>query len=411
MTNLSESTHVWVDTDDAFEDFLDIALAEDVYFLDTEFHREKTYYPQLALVQVEVAGQVYILDPLELEMSWMVELFESDALCVLHAAQQDMDVLAQSVGAIPSRIYDTQIAASFLGYSQPSLASLLQSFLKVTVPKNDRLSDWLQRPLTDDQLSYAASDVRYLPELHRLISVRLDELGRTAWAREAFEELRTRPTGPGDVLDAWLRVKDVRTLKGRSRWVARSVAAWREGRAMALNLPPRHVLSDIAILGIAQRPPRNREEMAKVRGVDSRHLSGRHGDDLWHSVEQGLADSKAGDLHFPVSDTEEIDKSMRSAVTLVSAWITELARQSHLDTALLGTRRDIVELLSQSPAARLRQGWRADIVGNDIEDLVQGRKALTFGENGQGRALKLVEVRQTPANDAPSASSPVDYCG
>lgn len=408
MTSPAEDTHVWVDDDDAFEDFLDAALAEDVYYLDTEFHREKTYYPQLALIQVELAGQVYIIDPLEVETTWLVELFESSSLCVLHAAQQDMDVLAQSVGAIPARIYDTQIAASFLGYSQPSLASLLQSFMKVTVPKSDRLSDWLQRPLTKDQLTYAASDVRYLPELHRLISARLEQLGRTAWANEAFEELRTRPTGPGLVEDAWLRVKDVRTVKGRSRWVARSVAAWRESRAMSLNLPPRHVLSDIAILGIAQRPPRNREELAKVRGVDSRHLSGRHGDELWASIEKGLADASSGELHFPATETEEVDKTMRSAVTLVSAWIAELARHSQLDTAMLATRRDIIDLLAQSPSARLRQGWRADIVGHDIEDLVQGRKALTFGENGRGRSLTLVDVPQQGPNDGITGAAPVD---
>lgn len=399
MTSRTESTHVWVDNDDAFEEFLDVALSHDTYHLDTEFHRERTYFPQLALVQVEVAGQVYIIDPLDLDTSWMTELFESDSLCVLHAAQQDMDVLAQSVGAIPSRIYDTQIAASFLGYSQPSLASLLQSFLKVTVAKNDRLSDWLQRPLTNDQLSYAASDVRYLPQLHQMISERLESMGRTAWAEESFEELRTRPTGPGDVSQAWLRIKDVRSLRGRSRWVARSVAAWRETRAMSMDLPPRHVLSDIAILGLAQRPPRTRQEMAKVRGVDSRHLSGRHGDDLWDSVQKGLADAESGELHFPASDSDEIDKSMRSAVTLVSAWITELARQSQLDPALLGTRRDILELLSKSPSARLGQGWRADIVGRDIEDLVNGRKALTFSGDAHERGLKLVQSAPAGPDD------------
>lgn len=392
MNNRPELLYQYIDTNSQLSEFVQVALKESFYFLDTEFHREKTYFPQLALVQIATAQSIAIIDPLRIDAEILRPLLESKNICVLHAAQQDLDVMSQSWGFVPSTIIDTQLCAGFIGYSQPSLASLLQTFLKVSVPKGDRLTDWLKRPLTKDQLSYAASDVAYLADLNACISERLHELGRWEWALEACEELRIKPTGPSVPEDAWLKVKDVRTLKGRSRWVAQSVAAWRERRAMDLNLPPRHVLSDIAILGIAQRAPQTTEELLQSRGVDNRHLNTSHGPSLLGAVTEGLAHSQDGDLSFPSGDGEDLDKTMRPAITLVSAWVTELARQSSLDAGLLGTRKDIIDLLSGSPTARMRSGWRADIVGHDIEDLVAGRKALTFTSENGGNGLRLVEV-------------------
>lgn len=392
VTHQTEVSYEWIDTDVSLREFVDNAQHLDLFFLDTEFHREKTYYPQLALVQIAAGDRIAVIDPLTVDMQLLRPLLEGNGVCVLHAAQQDLDVMAQSCGFIPRRIIDTQLCAGFVGYTQPSLASLLQSYLKVTVPKGDRLTDWLRRPLTSAQLAYAASDVAYLHELWNLISQELDSLGRTRWALDACEELRVRPTGPNSPDDAWLRVKDVRTLKGRARWVAQSVARWREERAMHLDIPPRHVLSDIAILGIAQRVPRSVEDLLQCRGVDNRHAGGSQGRDILEAIHEGLRASTGGDLPFPSSDTEDVDKSLRPAVTLVSAWVTELARQSKLDAGLLGTRKDILDLLGGSPQARLRHGWRAEIVGRDIEDLVAGRKALTFMSQGGMNGLRLVDV-------------------
>lgn len=392
MTDRPEITYDWIDSDKDLIDFTQEALSESHFYLDTEFHREKTYFPQLALVQIATSRRIVIIDPLMVDMKLLRPLFDGPGMCVLHAAQQDLDVMAQSCGYIPSRMLDTQLCAGFLGYSQPSLASLLQSYLKVIVPKGDRLTDWLRRPLTEDQLTYAASDVAYLAEMSSIIFQELEERGRMQWAFDACEELRVRPTGPNPPEDAWLRVKDVRTLKGRSRWVAQAIAEWRENRAMDLDLPPRHVLSDIAILGIAQKAPRTADDMLQSRGVDHRHVNGPQGRALLEAVQLGIENSGQGELSFPSHDGDDLDKSMRPAATLVSAWVTELARQSNLDAGLLGTRKDINDLLGGAPGARMSEGWRAEIVGRDIEDLVAGRKALTFTKENGGNGLRLVDV-------------------
>ena len=392
MTDRPEITFDWIDSDKDLIEFTQEALIESHFYLDTEFHREKTYFPQLALVQIATSHRIVIIDPLMVDMKLLRPLFDGPGMCVLHAAQQDLDVMAQSCGYIPSRMLDTQLCAGFLGYSQPSLASLLQSYLKVIVPKGDRLTDWLRRPLTKDQLVYAASDVAYLAEMSSIIFKELEERGRMQWAIDACEELRVRPTGPNPPEDAWLRVKDVRTLKGRSRWIAQAISEWRENRAMDLDLPPRHVLSDIAILGIAQKAPRTADDMLQSRGVDNRHVNGQQGRALLEAVQLGIENSGQGELSFPSHDGDDLDKSMRPAATLVSAWVTELARLSNLDAGLLGTRKDINDLLAGAPGARMSEGWRADIVGRDIEDLVAGRKALTFTKENGGNGLRLVDV-------------------
>lgn len=393
MTSRTEVEFEWISSTSELQEFVSFALDHDEYFLDTEFHREKTYFPRLALVQIACGARLALIDPISCDVTALRPLFESSAMCVIHAAQQDLDVLAQSCGFIPSRIFDTQIAAGFIGYSTPSLASLLSSFLKVIVPKGDRLTDWLRRPLTADQLNYAASDVAYLSQLRDRIVEQLAAKDRVQWALDACEELRQRPTGPAALDDAWLRVKDVRTLKGRSRWVARHVAMWREQRAAELDIPVRHVLSDIAVLGVAQRAPKTIDDLLQCRGVDGRHASGKHGQNLLSAISDGITAAQEGELSFPSSEGDDLEKSMRPAVTLVGAWIAELARQSALDPALLGTRKDIVDLLAGNPDARLASGWRAEIVGDDIKALVGGRKALTFvGKTGDS-GLKLVDVQ------------------
>ncbi|MGA0863290.1 MAG: ribonuclease D [Ilumatobacteraceae bacterium] len=392
MNSPDDVSWEWIDSDAALRAFVAWSTSHEEYRLDTEFHREKSYFPQLALIQVEVGDRLVLIDPLHCDAGLLEPLITGPALCVIHAAQQDLDVMSQSLGFVPSRIFDTQLAAGFVGHSTPSLSALVSAYLRVNLPKGDRLTDWLRRPLTRDQMRYAASDVVHLRQLREIIESELEALGRVSWAAEACEELRTRPTGPVAPADAWLRVKDVRTLKGRARWVAREVARWREERAMDLDRPVRHVLSDIALLGVAQRAPRSVEDLAQCRGVDAGFARSAQGRAVIDAVGAGVELGREGELSFPAPEGDDVDRSLRSAITLVSAWVSELARQSRLDPALLATRKDIVDLLARNAGARLARGWRAEILGRDIEDLVAGRKGLTFTGQGADPGLRLVDV-------------------
>jgi ribonuclease D len=378
-------THRWVDTQEELEAIIDVLCEQPRYAMDTEFHRERTYFPKLALLQLAWPGEIVLVDPLAVDMNALRRLFASPALAVLHAAQQDLDVLTHVCQAVPSCMFDTQLAAGFTGYSTPSLMSLLQTELGVTASKGDRLTDWLRRPLTEDQQTYAAGDVAYLLELHDVLVAKLEKLGRLPWALDACEELRVRPTGAADPEQAWMRLKDVRVLKARSRGVAQAVAAWRERRAAQIDLPVRQVLPDLAILGIAQKHPGNPNELAQARGVEERHSKGRLGTEILEAVKDGLR----RDVHIAAPDADDLDRSMRPAVTLVSAWVSEVARTQKIDTALLATRADLIALLRGDEDARLAHGWRAELLGDGIKRLVEGRAGLTF--DGRG-GLTLIDV-------------------
>ena len=369
----------------SLDELLGVLADEPRYALDTEFHRERTYHPKVALVQFAWPGGIALVDPLAVDIRPLATLFRGPGLAVIHAAQQDLDVLTRACGAVPSRLFDTQLAAGFLGHATPSLGNLLSAELGVKLPKADRLSDWLRRPLSTGQEEYAAADVAHLLELHDRLVVQLESLGRLAWAEAECEELRVRPTGPGDPYDAWLKLKDVRTLRGRSRGVARAVAAWRERRAAELDLPVRFVLPDLAVLGIAQRPPTTTEELRQTRGVEERHARGSTANELLAAVREGLTHP----VDLPETNGEELDRQLRPAVTLVSAWVSQLARDQRIDTALLATRADLVDLLRGDPDARLSHGWRAATVGEDIRHLVEGEAALAFDGRGGLRLLKL----------------------
>ncbi|MFM7744515.1 MAG: ribonuclease D [Actinomycetota bacterium] len=381
---MNSDAGTWVDTRKGVDELAQRLQSAESYCLDTEFHRERTYFPQLALIQINLDDEIFIVDPTTVDLDVIATLFDNEALVILHAAQQDLDVLQLTCGTRLAAIFDTQIAAGFIGYSTPSLSALVQKEMGFALPKGDRLTDWLRRPLSDDQKSYAAADVRYLPALHESITRQLDECGRRAWADDACRELLERPSSLVDPSQAWLRVKDVKTLKPRARGVAQSVAQWREERAQRQNIPVRHVLADLALLGIAQRAPRSVEELAQSRGVDGRYTKGSIAREILDAVDRG----RDLEVAYPKNDVEEFDRDLRPAATLISAWISEVAARERIETAILGTRADIIDFLRGSPEARLRTGWRADLVGRDLSDLVAGSAGIAFDGAGGLRLLR-----------------------
>jgi len=377
--------HRWIDSQDELEAVIDALASVPAYAIDTEFHRERTYFPALALVQLAWDDELVLIDPLAVDVTSFRRLFASETEAVFHAAQQDLDVLTYAVGSVPVRFFDTQVAGGFLGYGTPSLVSILTGELGVSPPKGDRLTDWLRRPLTDAQREYAASDVAYLLELRSRLVAQLEELGRVGWVAEACAELLRKPTSGTNPEDAWTRLKDVRGLRPRARAVAQSVAAWRERAAMQRNIPVRQIMPDLAVLGIAQRQPANERELSQARGVDERFSRGKLAGEILAAVAEGkLADPPDARI-----SGEDLERDLRPAVTLVSAWVSQVARAERIDASILATRADLISFLAGDPDARLAHGWRTEMLGDGLNRLVEGRAALTFD---RGDGLKLVDV-------------------
>lgn len=374
----------WIETDGALRDLLDRALEAPEYFLDTEFHRERTYYPQLALVQIKVGDRISLVDPLAVDPRELSVLLESDSLCVMHAAQQDLDVLSVACGTVPTKIYDTQVAASFLGMTAPSLANLVQQRLGLHLAKGDRLTDWLRRPLNDSQLRYAAADVDHLPAIADDQRRRLVERGRLGWVNDACEELRTRRPWPPQPEEAWQRVKELRSLRGPARSAAVELAAWRELEARRRDQPSRRVMSDVALAAVAQALPASEEELRGLRGLESARLGREERAALLECIAASRSKTPP-----EVVVVDDVEREQRAAVTLIIAWIAELAREHELDPTMLATRQDVVDLVRRRPDARLSHGWRAELVGRDVDRIVAGEVALAF--DGAGR-LRLVPI-------------------
>ncbi len=371
--------YVPVNTSSELNDIVTAACGADRYAIDTEFHRERTYFPQVALIQLRWEDEIVLIDPLELDLTPLAKLLDSDATCIVHAGVQDLEVLDLSCGSIPNKLFDTQIAAGFVGVPTASLSSLLDRYLGFSLPKGDRLTDWLRRPLTDDQLRYAASDVEHLFELTDILSEQLDDLNRTEWAVEECTLLKGRPRNRRVPEEAILRIKEARSLKGQTYRVATAVAAWRERRAAEANTPVRQVLSDLGVVAVAQQAPTSVSQLKSLRGVEGRHLRDGADGEILTSVQVGLRMTQE---EPSVKRSPELPRHLRPVVTLVTAWIAQLARDHKLDPALLATRADVEALLKQDPSCRLTTGWRQDLVGKPISQLVNGDAAVAFDGDG-----------------------------
>jgi ribonuclease D len=373
------SAYRWIGDDRAFAEVLDALAGADLYCLDTEFHRERTYHARLALLQLAWDDEIVLVDPIAVDVAPLRRVLDGPGRCVMHAASQDLEILARVCGAVPRELFDTQVAAGFLGYSSVGLAGILQGELGVSVPKADRLTDWLVRPLPDGATDYAASDVAHLELLHHRLVEQLETRGRLQWALDECDVLRSRSAAPADPERAWWRIKEARALRGRAAAVAQALASWRERRAAEVDRPVRFLLADLPLVAMAQRPPSSEADLTRVRGLDEGKRKGGSAREILGVVAEGVA-LPLESVRLPPVDS--VDRSRRAAASLVSAWAAQRARDLDIDAAILATRADIESLL-MGEGGRLAQGWRHEVMGEPIRALAAGEASLALDPNGR----------------------------
>ena len=251
--------------------------------------------------------------------------------------------------------------------------------LGIKITKGDRLTDWLQRPLSESQLRYAASDVRHLLDLHQVLTERLIELKRYEWAKAEFATFLEKRQKLIDPKDAWQRIKEAKHLNKQARGVAQALAEWREIAAQKNDIPNRYIMSDLALVGIAQRKPTKLSDLKNIRGFDSAQYQKEKGQHLLKIVGRGL---EADPIPSLKNRKKSLPPEMRPAVTLLSAWLAQFATDMNIDPALLGSRSDIEDLLRGESNSRLQEGWRHEEVGEQVDNLLQGKCSLSFN-NGR----------------------------
>lgn len=354
----------------------------EAYALDTEFHAERTYYPRLALIQLAVPGRVAVIDATAVDPRGLAPLFAGDATAVTHAGARDLDIIERACGARPSTMFDTQVAAGFLGSGNAALTRLLTDFLGLRVDKGQQMSDWFHRPLSGEQIAYAAADVAHLLELRAVLEARLTEVGRLEWAVDECERL-SRPRPPDDDT-AWWRLKGSGRLTARARGPAQELAAWREQAARHADRPLQTVLPDEVIVGLAERPPRSAADIPRSRMFDPRKLPPATVRAVIDAAARG-ADLPRDAIRLP---PDRLPLRLEGLAALIGAWVAQQARDHSIDPALLATRRDVEAFLQDEADCRLRNGWRGELVGAAVERIAAGRAAVAF--DGRG-SLVLVD--------------------
>ena len=333
--------------------------------IDTEFMREKTYHAQLCLVQVASASDCFLVDPLAgLDLEPMHALLaDRGKLKILHAARQDLEVLQAGGRAVPAPVFDTQVAAALTGLPpQVGYADLVARRLGHSIDKGQTRTDWSRRPLSPEQLAYAADDVHHLLALHADLSAALAALGRDAWLAEDAAELEDPALYRTEPADAWRRLKGLGRLAPAAQSVARALAEWRERRAIDADKPRGWILADDALYGIAVVSPRTLAALGEVRSLPPATLR-RHGEELVVLVAEALARPVGEVTAEPARPTSEEN----AKVSRLQAVVRETATAHGLAPELLATRRDVEALVFQgrSPSAALR-GWRREVVGERL---------------------------------------------
>jgi len=381
----------YVNSDQDFEAAVARLLAQPdpVVALDTEFMREKTYYAKLCLLQIASAHELLLVDALRVTNFQPLAALLSDTrvMKVFHAGAQDIEILYQTCGVVALPYFDTQDAAELIGYSeQVGYGALVAGELKTTLPKADSFTDWARRPLTKDQLRYAADDVVYLLQLYPILHEKLLSRGRLSWLQETISHRTDLAVLDPDPYEAWRKVKRVGQLKGVHLAVAREVTAWRELQARKMDVPRRWVLSDESAIEIARRLPRTEEEMLQIRGIDLRSESRRRS--LFHALEAGRACPQEKWPVLPASKRPNRDVSV--AIDLMSALVRLRAREHQITSTLLATRSQLEALaLHPDDQAPLLRGWRREVVGAELLRLLHGELVLSL----QGDRLKVEQKK------------------
>ena len=375
-----------VTTDSQLRELVDRLAGHPHVAFDTEFVSEHTYRSQLCLLQVAAPGILAVIDTLavrELEPFWRL-LAEPGRTTVVHAGREEMGFILHAIKARPSSLFDVQVAAGLVDHDYPAgYASIVRRFLNVPTNKGETRTDWRQRPLTQAQLEYAVDDVRHLEQLWRKLEGKLESLGRTAWMDEEMATWQDE-VEESFVRKRWRRVSGLNGLTRRELAIARELWHWRDTVAEQRDMPPRRVLRDDLLVELCKRKSADERQISAIRGMqrsDLRHIL----NGISAAIGRGLSipddECPGGERHrAPPPQLAVIGQFLATA-------LAGLCRQMQLAPSLVGTASDMRDLLAlklgyfdDEREPLLASGWRAEVVGNVVDDLLAGRASLRIGD-------------------------------
>ncbi len=345
--------------------------------VDTEFHRESTYYPELALVQLANEQFTCCIDPLAIDdLQPLLNLLADTAILkVFHAAYQDMEIFHHHFNVMPKPVFDTQVAAAICGYGdQVGYATLIKSILDIDVDKTQTRTDWMQRPLSSEQIEYAGNDVLYLAKAFPILRDQLIKLDRLHWLDEDFDLITQPDTYKNHPESMWLKVSGHQRLKGQQLAILRAVTAWRENTAQQRNKPRKRILPDDALIDIARQKPNNDSQLQGLRSLNRSRLSSEDTRAILNAIQQGL-DLPKSDwpvLKFPQKLSIEDD----AKVDILFAVLKLNAARHNINPASIATRKHLESLVRGERDVPILHGWRKTHGGQMMLDVLEGKLVL-----------------------------------
>ena len=345
--------------------------------VDTEFLREKTYYPQLCLIQVATEEHIACIDPLAIaDLNPILDLiYNPETTVVFHAASQDLELLYLLRNSLPTRVFDTQLAATVLGYGdQIGYGNLVKKCLDIDLDKAHSRTDWTQRPLDPAQIDYAADDVRYLRDVYKLLYQQLEQKNRFHWLDEDFANLVNPDTYRIDPDSMWRKIKGAGRLKGIQLAILQKLAAWREQRAVKSNRPRRWILKDDVLIDLAKLAPDSIEKFGLIRGLESGTVD-RHGKVLLDEIKQAKALPKD---QWPIfKKTQPLTNQQDAIVDALMALLRKYCDDQSIAPVAVASRKDIERMVGGETDLALLQGWRNEIVGHHLDAFLSGKLSIT----------------------------------
>jgi ribonuclease D len=372
------------------EDFCGQIAGASYVTVDTEFIRERTYWPKLCLVQVAIEGHAAAIDTMApgLDLSPLFKLMRNEAvLKVFHSAGQDLTVFHSVMGDIPKPLFDTQLAAMVCGYGeQPAYATLVSAIAGEAVDKASQMTDWSRRPLTDRQIEYALSDVTFLIPVYESLCKQLKAAGRSDWVDEEIELMSQPDSYVSEPSEQWRRIR-IRRPNRKSLAVLREIAEWRELAAQQRDLPRAWVMRDDSLAEIAANRPVTVQELERVRGITPKFSEGRDGAAVLAAVAKALdSDPDTWPDVPPRSDLPDASDTM---IALLQALLRVRADENNVAAALVANRRDIEQIAVDDDAdVAALKGWRRKVFGEDALRLKRGEIGIT-SLNGRAVAVDM----------------------
>ena len=369
-------------------DFCDAIKDGEFAVVDTEFMREKTYWPILCLIQVAGVNDEAIIDPLapDIDLGPLLEVLAApDIIKIFHAARQDLEIFYQLMGAVPAPLFDSQIAAMACGFGdQIGYEPLMRSLLNANIDKGSRYTDWSRRPLTDAQLHYAMSDVTYLREAYPLLTKKLDEKERGHWVQEEIDALYDPSQYFVQPEEAWRRLK-VRNVKPTEIATLMKLAEWREREAQDRDTPRNRVMKDDAIFELSRVRPKDRQDLSRARSIPKGFERSSAANGILAAVKSARDVPKD---QLPKIDRGEKVKPAPDVVDLLKVLLKRQCEHYGVAPKLIANSADLEAIaLNDNANVKALSGWRREIYGDQAIKLKHGELALKL----KGDAVELVE--------------------